>query len=160
MSFQIRQITAPDDIMINTIVEWMYAWWGQSEGYSIDALMQYIKHSMQKQRLPQTYGLFLNHTLIGMYQFRFDDLFVRPDIYPWLANVYIDERFRGFGYGKELMQSIYFNAKHHLGFHELFLFTKHIGFYEKFGWEFISEIDTYLETCRVQRLYRLNLNDK
>jgi len=38
--------------------------------------------------------LLLEIKLFGMYQFTYEDLFVRPDIYPWLANVYIDEEYR------------------------------------------------------------------
>ena len=30
--------------------------------------------------------------------------------------------------------------------------------YEKYGWQFVSEIDTYLPEQRMQRLYRLSIN--
>ncbi len=154
----IRQIVHLDTSMLDTMADWMYHWWGEPEGHSIEVIKCYLEHSIQETRLPQTFGMFLNEQLIGMYQFRLDDLFVRPDIYPWLANVYIDEKYRNQGYGQYLMQSVCENAKRYLTFPEIYLFTKHIGFYERFGWEFISEIDTYLEDGRIQRLYRLKLD--
>ena len=40
---------------------------------------------------------------------------------------------------------------------EIFLWTEFKGFYEKFGWTFISDIDTYSEESRIQRLYKLSL---
>lgn len=116
-----------------------------------------MKHSMQNNKLPQTYGLFLDNKIIGMYQFRYDDLDVRPDIYPWLANVYIDKKYRKLGYGKILLESAIENTKNIIGFNEIFLFTKHIGLYEKFGFEFVELIDTYNETDRIQRLYKLRI---
>jgi len=34
-----------------------------------------------------------------------------------------------------------------------------IGLYEKFGWNYVSEIDTYSKEPRIQRLYRLDLDN-
>lgn len=157
MELKINKIITPDEDMLNTITTWMYSWWGMAEGYSLEAIQCYVKHGFQESRLPQTYGMFLGDKLIGTYQFRMDDLFVRPDIYPWLANVYIDEPYRNKGYGKVLLESIKSNAKQYLDFDEIFLFTKHIGLYENYSWEFVSEIDTCLKGERIQRLYKLNL---
>lgn len=153
----IKKLTAIDDSLLNTITEWMYEWWGEKEGYSFEVIKCYMEHSLQEDRLPQTYGLFVEDCLIGLYQFRLDDLFVRPDIYPWLANVYIDSPYRNKGYGRHLMESIKSNARQCLQYKEVFLYTKHKGLYEKYGWEFVSEIDTYLEDAEKQRLYKLSL---
>lgn len=116
-----------------------------------------MKHSLLKDRLPQTYGLFLNNTIIGMFQLTYEDLNVRPDIYPWLASVYVDEQYRGKGYSKTLLKSIKDIASKTVDFSTLFLYTKHVGLYEKFGWEFVSKIDTYIEESRIERLYKLDL---
>lgn len=92
-----------------------------------------MKNSLQKNRLPQTYGLFLDRNIIGMFQFTYEDFSVRPDIYPWLANVYIDEKYRKMGYGRKLLDNVKNMAKENTNFNELFLYTKHIGLYEKIG---------------------------
>ena len=152
-SVEIRRMV--DQSNLQMLTEWMYGWWGKKEGYSKEAVGCYLSHSFGTDRLPQTFGLFLNGNLIGMYQFTNGDLFVRPDIYPWLANVYIDEKYRSAGYGRILLSSVRKSAEE-AGLKELFLFTAHCGLYEKFGWEFIEEIDTYLEP-RLQRLYRLGI---
>ena len=147
----IRQITDPTDL--DTISRWMYDWWGQMEGYSPESVRTYLAHSLCKDRLPRTYGLYLGER--RMYQFTMSDLFVRPDLYPWLANVYIEPDFRHAGYGRFLLGSIAENADG-LDADALYLFTAHKGLYEKYGWEFVEEIDTHL-TPRLQRLYRLPL---
>ena len=92
-----------------------------------------------------------------MYQFLYCDLEVRPDIYPWLANVYIEKERRGRGLGRKLLESVRDSAARNTDFEYLYLFTAHNGLYEKYGWEFVSEIDTFEEKDRIQRLYRLGL---
>lgn len=157
MNLELKKLIDIDDNTLNTITTWMYNWWGKIDGYSFDGVKCFMKHSLLKDRLPQTYGLFLNNTIIGMFQITYEDLSVRPDIYPWLANVYIDEQYRGKGYSKILLESIKDIVGKTTDFSTLFLYTKHVGLYEKFGWEFVSEIDTYKEESRIERLYKLNL---
>lgn len=150
----IRKLT--DTYYLDTITEWMYNWWGAKEAYSLEEVRCCMEHSLQENRLPQTYGLFLKDVLIGMYQFTNTDLFSRPDIYPWLANVYIDKKYRKKGYGTFLLSSIKQMATENSGANELYLFTEHEGLYEKFGWEFVAYIDTYLEP-KFQRLYKMQI---
>ena len=147
-------------VVVVTVMSFSFSddWWGKAENYSYEAVYSYMSHSLQGKRLPQTYGLFLDETLIGMYQFTMEDLFSRPDIYPWLANVYIDKAYRAYGYGRVLLNSVKKTAEK-AGLKELYLFTTHEGLYEKFGWDFIQEIDTFLEP-RTQRLYRLDTNSR
>jgi len=49
------------------------------------------------------------------------------------------------------------NAKANLRYDALYLFTHHIGLYEKYDWAFVSEIDTVLGKPVLQRLYRMEL---
>lgn len=157
MNLELKQLIDTDDNTLNIITTWMYNWWGKRDGYSFDGVKCFMKHSLLKDRLPLTYGLFLNNTIIGMFQITYEDLSVRPDIYPWLANVYIDEQYRGKGYSKILLENIKDIVSKTTDFSTLFLYTKHVGLYEKFGWEFVSEIDTYMEESRIERLYKLDL---
>ena len=157
MSFKIKQLVEISEETLNTITIWMYNWWGIKDGYSFDGVKCFMEHSLQKDRLPQTYGLFVNNKIIGMFQLTYEDLNVRPDIYPWLANVYIDEKYRSKGYGRKLLESIKDIAKNKLNFNELYLYTKHTDLYEKSGWKYISEIDTFKEESRIERLYKLEL---
>lgn len=157
MQAVIRQIVLPDDNLIDTLTGWLYHWWGQQEGYHREAVRQYVRNSCQQQRLPRTYGLFVDGQPAGMYQLRLEDLFVRPDLYPWLANVYLLPEYRGRGYGRLLLTSAAEMARQLEGFESLYLYTTHTGLYERFGWQLVGEIDTFLEGSRMQRLYRLSL---
>ena len=159
MEYEIKQLIDIDNKTLNTMTTWMYNWWGIKRGYSFDGVKCFIEHSLQKDRLPQTYGLFIDNKIIGMFQLLYEDLNVRPDIYPWLADVYIDEKYRKKGYGRKLLESVKEIAKYKLNFNELYLYTKHNNLYEKFGWEFVSDIDTFNEESRIERLYKLDLGE-
>ena len=150
---RVQKIT--DTAHLDKMTDWMYEWWGRAEDYSYEAVYTCMAHSIQEQRLPQTYGLFWDGKLVGMYQFTNGDLFPRPDLYPWLANLYIEKSCRESGFGRFLIESVRDNAAK-AGLKELYLFTTHNGLYEKFGWTFIEEIDTFLEP-RMQRLYKIEL---
>lgn len=157
MNIQVKQLIDVDDETLDIMSNWMYNWWGKNNGYSYDGVKCYMKHSMQRDRLPYTYGLFVNDKIVGMFQLTLEDLKVRPDIYPWLCNLYIDKEYRNKGYGRILLESIKEIAKSKLDFKELYLYTKHTGLYEKFGWKYISDIDTFNEESRIEKLYELDL---
>ncbi len=55
------------------------------------------------------------------------------------------------------MESVKENAQNYISSNELWLYTKHIGLYEKFGWKYVSDIDTYSKEQKIQRLYKLEL---
>ena len=120
----IKKITDIDEDDLNIMTTWMYNWWGKREHYSFEEVKCFMLHSMQENRLPITYGMFLDNKIIGMYQFTYEDLSIRPDIYPWLANVYIDKDYRGKGYGRKLLESIKTTFQDITDFNEIYLYTQ------------------------------------
>ncbi len=54
------------------------------------------------------------------------------------------------------MNTVKENAKN-ANLTELFLYTKHIGLYEKFGWEFVEKVKTFKDDSPIERLYRLEI---
>lgn len=141
------------------ICEWNYNWWGIRDGRSYEEVRCNLEHSLNKDRLPQTYVALIGEEAAGMYQLAmFDDLESRPDIYPWLINVYVDKKFRGKNVCRELMKTVKENARK-ANLTELYLHTRHIGLYEKFGWVFIEEVKTFKKDSPYERLYRLEINE-
>ncbi len=154
----VRQITAPSPEEFQQIAKWMYQWWGIAEGYSMEEIHCYLKHGFNTDKFPRTYGLFLGNLLIGCFQFTLNDFELRPDIYPWLANLYIDKNWRGKGYGNILIEGAKSMANKTLPYKHIFLYTEHTGLYEHFGFQFVEEIDTLKKVPRIQRLYKLVLS--
>lgn len=154
---EIIKLENSNNDIFDKICEWNYNWWGIRNNDSFEAVKCYLEHSLCKDRLPQTYVALIDNQPVGMYQISMsDDLETRPDIYPWLVNVYVDENFRGKGICKEMMNTVSENAKK-MNLTELFLYTKHIGLYEKFGWKFIEEVKTFRNDSPIERLYKLKI---
>ena len=154
---KIIRLTERDNEIFEQIVDWNYNWWGIRDGKSREEVEYLFKHSICKDRLPQTFVALMGDKAVGMYQISMtDDLFGRPDIYPWLINVYVDEKYRGRNICRELMLTVAENAKA-AGCEELYLYTSHVGLYEKFGWEFVEYVKTFNEKSPMERLYKLEI---
>ena len=115
------------------------------------------EHSICTDRLPQTFVAIDEGVPVGMYQLSMsDDLFGRPDIYPWLINVYVGEEFRGRQICRKLMETVSQKAKE-AGLSEIYLYTHHVGLYEKFGWKLVEKVKTFNEDSPLEGLYRLDV---
>ena len=101
---EIIRFEASDNDMFRKICEWNYNWWGVRDNKSFEEVECNLKHCLcNGNRLPQTFVAITNGVPIGMYQLSMsDDLDSRPDIYPWLINVYVDEKYRGKNVCREL----------------------------------------------------------
>lgn len=155
---KIIRLEDSDNKYFDTICTWNYNWWGKRNNDTYEEVRCTLEHSLCKEdKLPQTFIAVIDEKVVGMYQIAVsDDLYCRPDIYPWLINVYVDEQYRGKGICKKLMETVRENAKT-IGIKELYLYTKHIGLYEKFGWQFIEEVRTFREDSPIERLYKLEI---
>ena len=149
---EIRKIIDPSKEILDITTKWMYNWWGKELKHEYEHVYYYMSHSFNDNKFPQTYGLFLDDKIIGMYQITYSDLFIRPDIYPWIANLYIDEKYRNKGYGGLLISSIKESVIKNTEFKEVFGYTHHHNLYEKYGWKFVS--NTELED---EKLYKLEV---
>ena len=100
---------------------------------------------------PQIFVLKDKGQVIGSFTFKEHDLDEGEYAHfsPWLACVIIRKDLRGKGYGKLLLNYVdYFAQKL---FPQLYLFTKHTGYYEKIGFQFIEEISHHDEINRVYK---------
>ncbi len=154
---EIVRLTDKNTPEFEKIVSWSYNWWGKPSGKSEEEVRCILENSLMTARLPQTFIALENGEALGMYQLSMhDDLVSRPDIYPWLINVYVDEAARGRGVCAAMMKTVAENAKR-ANLTELYLYTKHVGLYEKYGWEFVEYVKTFDEKSPVERLYGLEL---
>jgi len=87
--------------------------------------------------LPLWYLMLKGKEIIGSYGLITNDFNSRGDLWPWLAALYVEEGERGQGLGARLLSHGVKEAAK-LGFASVYLFTDHIGYYEKYGWKYIA----------------------
>ena len=126
---------------IDIIANWFYNWWTNKK--EIDKI---------KKEITDQSNVIVNNELVGVYQLlKYDNLDYKDNLC-WLANIYIKDNYRGLGYGSILIKDSIMEAKKQ-GYSSLYLHSKHIGLYEKFGFKFIEEVK---QNDKVKRVYSIN----
>lgn len=153
---RLRKDCRDHDHFRDVITGWYYDWWGAKAGCLHAQVAEIVANSQQNGgRLPQLYVAVDRNEAVGAFMISMsDDLLSRPDVYPWLANVYVAENRRRMGIGRFMLDKIGEVMKG-IGIRELYLYTHHVGLYEKFGWKFVEFVNTYRKDSPVERLYRL-----
>lgn len=97
-----------------------------------------IKHSVNAELpLPQWYLLYDEDKIIGCAGLITNDFISRMDLYPWISTIFIEEEYRGHSYASLLIDKAKSDAKEAL-FKKVYLETDHIGYYERYGFEYIA----------------------
>ncbi|MDD3501754.1 MAG: GNAT family N-acetyltransferase [Candidatus Cloacimonetes bacterium] len=113
----------------------------QSKWATPNSMMVYedcISHCITTQNpLPQWYLLEKDAMIIGCAGLITNDFISRCDLYPWICALFIEKEHRGNAYGSLLIEKAKQDAKLG-GFSSLYLSTDHIGYYEKYGFNYIG----------------------
>ena len=105
--------------------------------------------------LPQWYLLYDGDRTIGCAGLITNDFISRMDLGPWLCALFIEDDMRGQSLGSLLIERIKRDARS-AGYKHLYLCTDHVGYYERYGFEYLAQ--GYHPWGESSRIYKANLS--
>ena len=134
-----------------TLAEWHFREWQQlSQWDSIDQCVRRLRAHIGHATIPTTFIAVADGTLLGSASLIENDMEIRPDLSPWLSDVYVAPAFRRRGIGSVLVRRVVQEATR-LGVSTLYLFTtsqENEHFYTELGWS-VRERVAYRDRLRV-----------
>ena len=120
---------------IPLIAQWHLKQWHHIlSSYTIDRYVQLLSYHYQRGGIPTMFVALNNNTVVGTAAFDDYDMDTHTELSPWLASVYVYEKYRKKGVGKALVRRVIeeaFATKSE----KLYLFTSNqVSFYKRFGW--------------------------
>ncbi|MBQ1367597.1 MAG: GNAT family N-acetyltransferase [Firmicutes bacterium] len=119
----------------DTAAEWFHNKWGVPKEAYLECMNAYLDKETE-------YGWYLcmdgDQIIAGMGVIE-NDFHDRKDLTPNVCAVYTDEKNRGQGIAGKLLQMTVEDLRSK-GITPVYLVTDHIGFYERYGWEFLCMV--------------------
>lgn len=114
---------------------WFHEKWGVPEEAYLACMDAYLQHQTE-------YGWYLctnGDDIIGGLGVIDNDFHDRKDLTPNICAVYTEAQYRGQGIAGKLLNMAVTDLKSK-GISPVYLITDHIGFYERYGWEFLCMV--------------------
>lgn len=127
---------------VRTIAQWLYDEFFHLNPASIEQRMEVLRQSRRNQ-IPITVVAIDGSEVLGTASLVESDMKTRPDLFPWLARVYVAPGHRRKGVGSALVRHITQEARH-LQQPRIYLYTTdQERLYAQLGWS-VLERTTYL----------------
>lgn len=139
---EIKKFNELTEQELNLIIDTHYNHW---VNYNPKMLKENTIYKFSKiytqDELPFGIVLLDNNNIVGFCVFKIENLKKYPDIYPWLSDVMILEKYRGSGYGKQLI-SYGEKLLKELGYKTIYVWTDQApDFYKKLGFKYKQEVE-------------------
>lgn len=120
---------------IETIARWHWSEWGHVDpGGSLDSWAEGLRGRTLRDRVPTTYVALEDGELLGSVTLVDNDMSTRPDLWPWLAGLFVRPGDRRRGVGAALVGHA-LRASAAMGVEQLYLYTAGAeAFYRRLGW--------------------------
>ncbi len=129
---------------------WFHSKWGVPTEAYLECMNSYLSKETE-------YGWYLclhDNQIIGGLGVIENDFHNRKDLSPNICAVYVDEDFRLQGIAGHLLNMAVEDLRSK-GVSPIYLLTDHIGFYEKYGWEFLCMVqgdgESYMSRMYIHR---------
>lgn len=117
--------------LMDTAALWFNSKWGVPKEAYLECMQEYLSGETE-------YGWYLcldGDKIVGGMGVIENDFHDRKDLSPNVCAVYTEEDYRKFGIAGNLLNMVVDDLKTK-GISPVYLVTDHIGFYERYGWEF------------------------
>ena len=122
---------------IPLLAEWHYAEWPMDAAPSVEARIELIRNRLGRREMPTTLVAVRDANPLGFVSLISNNMDSHPELFPWLASLYVPPPLRRQGIGTALVKAILEDAQA-LQVRHLYLFTaSQIAFYERLGWHAI-----------------------
>ena len=132
--YQYITLREKSDLKISA-AEWFNSKWGVPTEAYLECMDAYLQNKTE-------YGWYFcidGNQIIGGMGVIENDFHDREDLTPNVCAVYTDEKYRCQGIAGNLLNMVVDDMKSK-GVSPIYLVTDHIGFYEKYGWEFLCMV--------------------
>ncbi len=120
----------------------MAQWFHEKWGIPLDAYLASMDECLESNApVPQWYVAVDGDRIIGGMGVIENDFHKRHDLTPNVCAVYTESDRRGEGIAGELLSFVCKDMKQR-GIDTLYLITDHIGFYERYGWDHLCNVET------------------
>ena len=131
MDMKIVTLRERSDLKLEA-AKWFHDKWGVPQEAYLECMESYINHRTE-------YGWYLclcDGKIVAGLGVIENDFHDRKDLTPNVCAVYTEEQYRSRGIAGELLNYVVSDCAAQ-GISPLYLVTDHIGFYERYGWEFL-----------------------
>lgn len=123
---------------LQLLADWSFRFWGDMTGRSADGYVARLNGYLSRGPLPMALIALAGREPAGTVSINFDDMSARPDLAPWLANLYVDPAFRGLGIGSALVRAAEAAARQ-AGHPRFYLYTPdQERLYARLGWRTLA----------------------
>ena len=123
--------------LIDKAAQWFHNKWGVPKDAYLECMENYLKKETE-------YGWYLcldNEKIVGGVGVSENDFHDRKDLSPNICALYVEEEYRNKGIAGNLLNMAVNDLKSK-DITPVYLVTDHIGFYEKYGWQFLCMVKT------------------
>jgi N-acetylglutamate synthase-like GNAT family acetyltransferase len=152
MDFTIEYL--PDHIdAIPIIAKWHIKQWGHIlPGFTLKTYAQFLSSHYKKNSIPTMFVAVYRGKVIGTAALDDEDMDTHPELFPWLASLYVDKKYRLKSVGRALIKRVTDEARVN-GTRRLYLFTyDQQKFHERSGWKILFREEYYGELQSVMAL--------
>ncbi len=131
---------------------WRWQGFFKEQGVDLQEVLRYERErASSREGIPLTFVLLEDSQPLGMVTLAEDDLDIRSNLNPWLADLYVAEPFRRRGHGLRLVQGLEAKAKE-MGIARLWLFTAGAAMlYAKAGWIAVETVARRRDTITIMK---------